>query len=281
MSESLTIGLSETGTTIRYNNTEAEHLLHFLFSDIPLIKDQLANRCFDVNFSETTSHKTLWLGEKRYYSGSNSRELSYLLVNEVIHDCLRNRNAQYAIHAAAFDVNGKGVILPGLSGNGKSSLAAWLTFKGWTYLTDELVLLSEIGVLTGFTRPISLRNGAFQALVQHLNISEECCITSENGTMMSHRALNSNWSSKNPKLAIMIFPRFEPNKPTRLTEISPAQGCMQLIGSHVDAQILPGHGFSGLASLARTTKCYELQYARFRDLDEALKPIVNIINSET
>ena len=67
------------------------------------------------------------------------------------------------IHAAALARNGKAVVLCGPSHAGKSTLAAWLTHRGWGVLTDEVGLLdiSEPTTTTvrPFWRPVGVRRG--------------------------------------------------------------------------------------------------------------------------
>lgn len=51
---------------------------------------------------------------------------------------------RYGLHAACLVLpGGSGCLLPAPSGSGKSTLAAGLAHRGWGYLSDDLVLLSE------------------------------------------------------------------------------------------------------------------------------------------
>ena len=45
------------------------------------------------------------------------------------------------IHGAALVRDERAVVLAGRSHAGKSTLAAWLTFRGWGFLTDEAALV--------------------------------------------------------------------------------------------------------------------------------------------
>ncbi|MGH6800936.1 MAG: hypothetical protein ACRECZ_05915 [Methylocella sp.] len=46
-------------------------------------------------------------------------------------------------HAAAASRGGHGVLLPGVSGTGKSTLAAFLTGHGFAYLWDDTIAMSR------------------------------------------------------------------------------------------------------------------------------------------
>lgn len=53
---------------------------------------------------------------------------------------LRNQG-RFPLHAAALVWNGKGILLPGESGDGKSTTGLSLVRRGWDYLSDDTVLL--------------------------------------------------------------------------------------------------------------------------------------------
>ena len=57
-------------------------------------------------------------------------------------DCLRRRG-RYTVHAAGISINGKGLLFPGESGYGKTTLTIALLRAGVGYLSDDLVLLAR------------------------------------------------------------------------------------------------------------------------------------------
>jgi len=74
--------------------------------------------------------------------------------------CIANTAHQYLIiHSAIVEKNGKGLILPGTPGSGKSTLCAALINKGWRLLSDEMALLSlSDGLVYPAPRHVSLKN---------------------------------------------------------------------------------------------------------------------------
>jgi hypothetical protein len=56
----------------------------------------------------------------------------------------------HLMHAGAVERGGRVMVIPGVSGNGKSTLTAALVAAGFSYLTDELVAIEPA---TGFVRP--------------------------------------------------------------------------------------------------------------------------------
>lgn len=269
-----TVGLFEVNAEIGYNNSDARNFLDFLFADLPCCDLPLSTRRFDLLFVGRPARMSLWLGDKQLYFGESRYALAYLLINEIIYDCIINNSNELAVHAAAFSIGDRGIIFPGKSGSGKSSIAAWLTVKGFTFLTDELVLLSREGRMRPFTRPLSLKPAAFAALKTHAPCREEEMLVGEKGSMIPHRCLNPHWSRTSPGLATIIFPEFIAGHPATLTRLSSAQSCLKLMGCYVNARNIPGHGFSDLAHLARKAASFDLKFGGFDDILTTLQPIL-------
>ena len=269
------VGLFEIDVDIDYNSAESRELVEFLFQDLPRSGSPVSARRFEVLIVGKPAKMSLWLGEKQLYFGGSKQALAHILVNEVIYDCITNNNNDHAIHAAAFCIGDRGVMMPGKSGSGKSSLAAWLTAQGYTYLTDELVLLSEAGRIRPFTRPLSLKSPADEMLTRLLSLKTDEILVGEHGTMVPHRSLNRHWTSINPSLDLLIYPEFIKGHRATLTKISSASSCLKLMDCYVNARNIPDHGFSKIAALTRRATSYDLKFGSFDDLSPILQPLLS------
>lgn len=77
-------------------------------------------------------------------------ELNYLVLNE----------DDDSIHAAAVEIDGGALILPGSSGSGKTTFAGYLACQGAPFVADEAVLLdSGTGQVLPYPRPLGLHRG--------------------------------------------------------------------------------------------------------------------------
>src|SRR5579875_714636 len=65
-----------------------------------------------------------------------------------------------AVHAGAVAWHGCGILLPGKTHAGKSSLVAELVRRGATYYSDEYALIDGEGRLHPYPRPLLLRHGS-------------------------------------------------------------------------------------------------------------------------
>lgn len=72
------------------------------------------------------------------------------------------------VHCGGVSWRGRGVLLGGLAGSGKSTLTVHLVEQGFDYATDERVAVRSDLRLVPFTRPISLAEGSFPVLA-HLD----------------------------------------------------------------------------------------------------------------
>jgi len=71
------------------------------------------------------------------------------------------------LHAGAVGWNGQGVIIPGRSWSGKTTLVAELVKAGATYFSDEYAVLDHEGRLHPYPKPLSIREGEANAQINY------------------------------------------------------------------------------------------------------------------
>jgi hypothetical protein len=272
------VGFCDQYVRITYNHPAAESIINFLCTDLqhiwasqPSAQQSLTLRAVcELNVTEEEQF-LLRSNNKVLYQGSCQRELSYSLVNEIIFQCLDKNDKGLALHAAAVQVKQRGILLPGNSGAGKSTFVAWLTACGCSYLTDELVVLSEeSNCIRSFTRPLTIRSASAQALAPYVQLKGSEVLTGESGFMVPHRQLNPDFIPSQPQLALILFPRYQPKATAKLTELPPGLGCSRLMECYVNARNIPGHGISSLAQVTKTVPIMELTYGSFTGLGTLL-----------
>jgi hypothetical protein len=263
----VTINFLDQIIEIRCNSNDAYSLIDFLFGDLICDSDGLAKTQYDIICVGKQPMLSLWEGDKRFYFGTSQYRLAYILTNEIIYHCITENGQQHAIHAGAVCNERMGIILPGKSGSGKSSLSAWMISKGYQYLTDELVMLTDAGRIIPFTRPISLKSDQLQLFLPFLKDRLGEIVTDEHGSMIPHRLLNSGYSHLQPPVTHIIFPEFRRGSATEFQELSPAKSCLMLLESHVNGRNLSGLGIAGLAKIVRSCRSYSLVYGYFDGLE--------------
>lgn len=253
---------------IGFNNADAANLIQYLVKDLDLVSTATPESRLDVVASGPKPMLSLWENEKRIYFGDSHYRLAEILVNEVIYRLVNNNRKQHALHAGAVTSNGHGIILPAQSGKGKSTLTGWLISRGYRYLTDELVLLSDSGQIEPFTRPISFKTTGSGFVPSYLEQITKPLLVGEHGMMVPHRVINNEYEKNSAKVERIIFPEFREGTAVEIEEISPTRSCHRLLESHVNGRNFSGLGISGLANIVRECRSFNIHYSRFESLEQ-------------
>jgi len=252
----------------------AEQIIGFMFDDIP-----------EEEFEEPEAEFTLkpikdaWevIKEgKQVYRRSSLTDTANFLMGEVVFPLIENNRNYMAIHAALLSDERGGILIPGESGNGKSSLAIWLTKNGYHYHTDELVLVKSGSLETRvFTRPFNIKVHGVEAIDNLIDLETMKPEPSRGDfiTMIPHRALNPDFIQKSPDISRILFPKYTQGGENTFTALSPAAAGIELMKTHVIARNLPGHGFEQLLEIVKNVRAYKLQYNHFDVLPGLLKDL--------
>lgn len=260
-------GFGRQAFEIDCNNEDAYRLADFLFVDLPGAEEADDTRRYHILSVGIRPMLSLWDCDKQLYFGASRYQLAYILMNEVIFHCIKTNTRHHALHAGAVRRGDRCVILPGKSGNGKSTLTAWLVANGWQYLTDELVFLANDGSVSPWTRPINLKvNEKHKSWLLH-GTDSGSIVSADNGSMIPHRLINAAFSVGHPRVTDIIYPEFREGVEGCFKEVSPAKCALYLMQSHVNARNLDGHGIADISSIVRRCRSYRLIYDNFAALD--------------
>ena len=162
-----------------------------------------------------------------------------LLVGGVWHSVLEsihpNVHWRAIIHGAALARNDTGLALVGPSGSGKTTLAAGLVSRGFDYLSDDAVPLSEPdGEIVPWPLPLSIKPGSMELLRSRFPELGSAPAYSKKGT--EARLLvppDEVWSAKAVKLRTLIFPRFRKDTAPQQRRLSPFEAIQNLLVDRV------------------------------------------------
>lgn len=155
------------------------------------------------------------------------------------------------IHAGAVAVGGRGVIIVGGSGTGKTSMVARLLHRGGYYLSDEVALLDPAnGTVAPFTIPMAIKPWTAQAIGDLLG-GRTVAVDNELRFHLPDRL------QRTPvRIADVVLLR-PPRLRARLRPITRAQMLMAL-GTHATSLIHRDRletAFAGFGSLLRAARC--------------------------
>ncbi|MGE0668780.1 MAG: HprK-related kinase A [Sphingomonadales bacterium] len=181
--------------------------------------------------------------------------LAPIMFEQALNWCVATRTFTHLIlHAAVVAREGRAVILPGQSGQGKSTLCAALVARGWRHLSDEFALLDPASLaITAHPRPISLKNRSLQAVeawAPELVLSPAYEGTPK-GTIgyvaPSRAAVEAAAVPAVP--AAVVFPRFDPSEAPALDAMGNAAAFIALTACSVNYREFGQAGFEALSRL--------------------------------
>jgi len=155
------------------------------------------------------------------------RALNHELMHGVM---LRNRRLYY-VHAAVVEHGGRGILLPGLSQAGKSTLALAFLAAGARFLSDELLAYdASSGRALAFPRAVKIRD----ACVDYFPAWKDAFLGAGEGRFLPFDALGGEIA---PHAAVhaIVLPRWSgPYGATELVPASPGQALLELAASSLN-----------------------------------------------
>jgi hypothetical protein len=181
------------------------------------------------------------------------------------HRLLEVDDAAPHVHAGGVvDQQGRGIVLLGRSGGGKSTLTTHLAHAGFGLLNDEQIrLLPEAGRVAGFRRPVAIKRRGLDATPVEIAPPRSL----EVGTIIVSPAdLGAVWApSGSPAMVVLLDRDPERADPPELADLSPADVVEALCANNLDLARDPDASLAAYAWFATTTTGYRLRYRSAAD----------------
>jgi hypothetical protein len=193
-------------------------------------------------------------------------------------DALKRRG-RYNVHAAGLSIHGKGLLFPGESGYGKTTLTLALLRAGFGFLSDDLMLLDPRG-----------------DRVHLLAFPDEIDVTENTARMFPELApvleapSRPDWPKRQVRVAeiygagfvpecepaAIIFPRVAHTDHTELEPMAPEEAFFELIASvTLTEQASSQAHLDAIGALLRQVPCYRMRTGR--DLDTLPARLVELV----
>jgi hypothetical protein len=274
MSERIPAGAFEAGGIafrVETNRADFADLVGSTFRDLRVSDGGTSPVVFEVLHHGTPPSNpwAVWRdGEPRRATVTDDYVLAHLLweINRLVFERTGQR---VHLHGAALARDGQALVLAGASRAGKSTLAAWLTHRGWGFLTDETALVDpETFTVAPFWRPIGVRRpGPLDSILPDEQPGGQDVLVpaSTIGTLASAAPL-----------AAIAFPCRARNEQAALSRLSPATTLVELT-QHFPGLLAGGRaGFRRLARLVEVVPGYTLRY---HDLDDAERTLRTLLDT--
>jgi hypothetical protein len=191
------------------------------------------------------------------------------------------------LHAGAVSWGGGCLLLPGVTGAGKSTLTAFLTARGFKYQTDELVYLDALGRLPESPAGVQGFAAPFKIKIAGLHVFEHAVLPlmPALATVTGHFDVladpgDARCAVGSVPLSAIIFPRYQPGSEFRLDPISPAQVGLRLLAGVLNADALPDHGFRAITRVASLAAGYDMVFSGLDQIGDRLE-VLQLITAGT
>lgn len=180
-------------------------------------------------------------------------EVNNLAVNSVPDDLV--------LHAGAVADDGRGVLLPGGSNHGKSTLTTALVADGFSYLTDEAAAVTDGRRIRPFTKSIALDPGSFPLFPS---------LAPDGGLEGLARAVACREWHIDPArvgplsgpvpVAAVVCPQWRAGAATRVSPVEPVEALQLLLGDAFDFSVGGQAVFARLVELVESVPVVKLSY---------------------
>jgi hypothetical protein len=156
------------------------------------------------------------------------------------------------VHAGVVDADGCGIVIPGRSYSGKSTLVAELVHLGARYVSDEYAVLGPSGMVHPFAKPMSIRSGRDDPLGQLVPAPQALV------------------AGDPVRAGLIVLTSYAPGAEWRPSVRSRAEGALALLQNTVSARLRPESALSATSRVAREAVVLVGQRGEARDAARAL-----------
>jgi hypothetical protein len=197
-----------------------------------------------------------------------------LLMEEVTKALIIRFDAGVVLHAAAVGHKGISILMPGVTGSGKSSLAAWLVANGFHYLTDEIAILTDAGTIVGFPRALVIKPGAAESVQTFPGFDESKSIECDSHLLRLPTDAKIETGART--VGLLVIPSYQPGTEARIESLPPGETALRLVACNLNAKNLKRGGFESITALSRQVPAVLFHFGGFGQLKGTLDTIVKL-----
>ena len=191
-----------------------------------------------------------------------SHQLSQLIMRH-ISDLAREH---FCLHAGSVAYGDKGIIMPAVSGSGKTTTTCWFVKQGLDYVSDEFVMIDEDSFINGVSRPMQVKSPYGTKIINSMLDTDKHLLQKTRTVSYSPELFNNSYGySDKLKLHCILFPKYSPTAGNTISVVNPSERGFQLMGNFVNSRNFPDFGFKELLK-ATDVPSYRLDYSDITSL---------------
>lgn len=158
------------------------------------------------------------------------------------------------------------ILIPGQERTGKSTLAAWLTEKGFRYLSDQVVAVRDGTTVEGLVRPLVVRPDAWSRISRFSWVARNARF-GDGRQIVAPPACSGQAGGQT--CGLILFVDFQSGAPPRLERLSRARASTLLMACNGSASDFADHGLSIVTALAAGPPILRLRYGSLDQIEAA------------
>jgi hypothetical protein len=195
----------------------------------------------------------LFRGEELQLRAASMDEALNALVSDLHFQIACHARTALFVHAGVVALHGRGILFPGRTFSGKSTMVAALVQAGATYYSDEYAVLDRQGCVHPYLKPISLRDA--------------------NGIGRPHSvdSLGGQSGSKPVPVGLIVCTKYRAAAVWDPQSLSPAHSILAMVENTVRAREMPELMMGVLSTVARNASAIESERG---DAGEVIRAIL-------
>jgi hypothetical protein len=265
---------------VEHAGERAAQVVDFLCRHLPGSAEREAQPTAVLRVVEQGEILKLYHDDDVAYTGDDDARLAEVLLGKLGHQLAYHSRGGLLFHAGVLERDGRGLLLPGAIGAGKTTLTTWLALTGLAglaYLSDEMAFFPHgSSAMQAYTRPLNVKRGARAALGAYFDFSGHAdqILSTYHENLIPPELVRFRGPRERAELGLIILPRYVADGELELEPLTGAQAGLALMECLVNARNLSQHGFDQVARLARTAPAYRLRYARFEQVEARIATLI-------
>lgn len=218
----------------------------------------------------------LWADELRRHEAWTLPEIIDYVLWTVYEHALTRARRSVVLHAAVASSSGRGILLPGASDAGKTTLVAGLTAAGFAYLSDEAAPFDPpTGTIHAFPRPLGMElstlklfPGLDERLPPELRRSDRLT------RHVPASILRRGCVGGSCRIRYVVSPSFRKRGRTRLVPLSRARALMLLVEGAFNRDQMGREEFEAMGRALGSAQCWQLEMADLPGAVGAIREVV-------
>ncbi len=212
-------------------------------------------------------------------SGIEAEHVAGYVVRLLLFGALEVAVDRLHLHAGLVVSGGRGILLAGQSGAGKTTLTTHLTRSGFEYVTDERVAVHPSTLAaSGFPKPVALKPGSFDLFTEL-----DPRITGVGQATEAHWHVPASMAGpiyEGDAVAVhaIVFVNHAPGAALTLEEVHPASAAALLLSDSPDVARFGGGALEVAGRIAASARCIRLTYSNLEAAADEMRRLLSSSN---